>query len=421
MAFSIGILSTMMKSHFTSTFFAANRARLRENCGKDAPIVIAANGLLQRGGDSSYAFAQDANFWYLTGIDEPDLVLVISLDDDYLIVPERSDSRQAFDGTIVANDLIERSGITTVLTETAGWERLLSNLEKAQAVATVAPLPAYINQYGLYANPARETLVSRLKKTYPTIEITDVSIDLARMRMVKQQPELAAIRAAIVITLATLAEVSSPGQLKLYSHEYEVEADISRGFRRRGASGHSFEPIVAAGINAVTLHNVANNGQLQPGELLLMDVGAEVEHYAADITRTVCLGAVSPRQRAVHDAVLDVQQYAMQLLKPGILLREYEKQVEQYMGTKLLELELITEATHDAVRTYFPHATSHYLGLNVHDTGDYDQPLVPGVVVTVEPGIYIPDESIGVRIEDDVLITDTGIEVLSSDLPGSLA
>ena len=411
----------MMKSHFTSTFFAANRARLRENCSKDAPIVIAANGLLQRGGDSSYAFAQDANFWYLTGIDEPDLVLVISQDVDYLIVPERSDSRQAFDGTIVANDLIEQSGIATVLTETPGWERLLSDLKKTQAVATVAPLPSYINHYGLYANPARETLVLRLKKTYPTIEITDVSIDLARMRMVKQQPELAAIRAAIAITLATLTEVSSPEQLKLYSHEYEVEADISRGFRRRGASGHSFEPIVAAGISAVTLHNVANNGQLQPGELLLMDVGAEVEHYAADITRTVCLGAASPRQRAVHDAVLDVQQYAMKLLKPGVLLREYEKQVEQYMGTKLLELGLITEATHEAVRAYFPHATSHYLGLNVHDTGDYDQPLVSGVVVTVEPGIYIPEESIGVRIEDDVLITDTGIEVLSSDLPGSLA
>lgn len=410
-----------MNSHFTSTFFAANRARLRENCSKDAPIVIAANGLLQRGGDSSYAFAQDANFWYLTGIDEPDLVLVISQDVDYLIVPERSDSRQAFDGTIVANDLIEQSGIATVLTETPGWERLLSDLKKTQAVATVAPLPSYINHYGLYANPARETLVLRLKKTYPTIEITDVSIDLARMRMVKQQPELAAIRAAIAITLATLTEVSSPEQLKLYSHEYEVEADISRGFRRRGASGHSFEPIVAAGISAVTLHNVANNGQLQPGELLLMDVGAEVEHYAADITRTVCLGAASPRQRAVHDAVLDVQQYAMKLLKPGVLLREYEKQVEQYMGTKLLELGLITEATHEAVRAYFPHATSHYLGLNVHDTGDYDQPLVSGVVVTVEPGIYIPEESIGVRIEDDVLITDTGIEVLSSDLPGSLA
>ena len=410
-----------MKSHFTSSFFAANRAKLREKYASQMPIVIAANGLLQRGGDSSYLFSQDANFWYLTGIDEPDLMLAMDQDGDYLVVPERSDSRQAFDGTIVAGDLIERSGITSVLAETQGWKRLLATLKATSEIATIAPPPLYIEHYGLYTNPAREALVSKLKKTYPKLEIIDVNTDLARMRMVKQPPELAAIRSAIAITLATLREVSEPKQLQTYSHEYEVEADISRGFRSRGAAGHSFEPIVAGGSRAVTLHNVANKEQLRAGELLLMDVGAEIEHYAADITRTVSLGVASPRQRAVHDAVHDVQQYAMSLLKPGVLLREYEKQVEQYMGTKLQELSLISEASHEAIRIYFPHATSHYLGLNVHDAGEYDQPLVPGIVITVEPGIYIPEESIGVRIEDDVLITSTGIEVLSSDLPGSLA
>ena len=410
-----------MITHFTSSFFAGNRAKLKKNCATNAPIVVAANGLMQRGGDSSYAFAQDANFWYLTGVDEPDLVLVMTQDDEYLIVPERSDSRQAFDGTISADVLTVRSGIPHVLSEGEGWQQLLASIKNSHAVATVAPPPAYIDQYGLFTNPARKALVTKLKETYANLDIQDISLDLARMRMVKQPSELAAIRSAIAITLDTLAEVSKPAQLQMYNYEYEVEADISRGFRRRGSSGHSFEPIVAGGTSAVTLHNVANNGQLKPGELLLMDVGAEVEHYAADVTRTVSAQEPSPRQRVVHEAVYDVQQHAMSLLGPGVLLRDYEKQVEQYMGTKLQELGLITDATHEAIRTYFPHATSHFLGLNVHDVGEYDQPLVPGIVLTVEPGIYIQDESIGIRIEDDILITDTGIEVLSSDLPGSLA
>ncbi len=410
-----------MKSHFTSDFFAANRARLRELFQGTVPIVIAANGLLQRGGDSSFPFAQDANFWYLTGIDEPDLLLVMDKDKHYLIVPGRSDSRQAFDGSIDAVALTARSGIETIYADDAGWKKLDAQLRKVKQVATVVPAPAYIGQYGLYTNPARAALLQRLKSSDEALEVLDLSLHLARMRMVKQAPELAAIQAAIDITLATLREVSKPARLARYGHEYEIEADISRGFRRRGAEGHAFAPIVASGARAVTLHNIANNGPLTAKELLIMDIGAEVEHYAADITRTVSLGTPTKRQRAVHAAVFDVQQYAMSLLKPGVLLHDYEKDIEHYMGEKLRALGLIKTISHEAVRSYYPHATSHYLGLNVHDAGEYDRPLEPGMVITVEPGIYIPEEAIGIRIEDDVLITATGVKVLSRKLPGSLS
>jgi Xaa-Pro aminopeptidase len=410
-----------MQSHFTSEFFAANRARLRELFQGTAPIVITANGLLQRGGDSSFSFAQDANFWYLTGIDEPDLVLVLDRDKQYLIVPERSGSRQAFDGSIDDDDLTHRSGISDIYDENAGWELLSSRLKKVKHVATLAPAPTYIEQYGLYTNPARTALLQRIKDHNAELEVLDLSLHMARMRMVKQTVELAAIQSAIDITLATIREVSKPTRLVKYEHEYEIEADISRGFRTRGAQGHSFAPIVASGARAVTLHNVANNGPLAADELLIMDIGAEVEHYAADITRTISLSQPSKRQRTVHAAVYDVQQYAMGLLKPGVLLHEYELLVEQYMGEKLRELGLIKSISHDAVRAYYPHATSHYLGLNVHDAGEYDRPLEPGVVVTVEPGIYIPEEGIGIRIEDDVLISEDGITVLSAKLPGSLS
>jgi len=409
-----------MASHFTSHFFAGNRTRLRELFQGTAPIVITANGLLQRGGDSSFPFAQDANFWYLTGIDEPDLTLVLDKDRQYLIVPSRSDSRQAFDGTIDAADLTERSGIQLVYDGEEGWQQLAKRLKKVKHVATIAAPPSYIDAYGLYTNPARAALIERIKAIKPDIEVLDLSQHLARMRMVKQAPELRAIQAAIDATLATLKDVSKPAKLAKYAHEYEIEADISRGFRTRGASGHSFEPIVAGGEHAVTLHNVANNGPLHKRDLLIMDIGAEVEHYAADITRTVSLGQPTKRQRAVHAAVYDVQQYALSLLKPGVLLHDYELQIEQYMGEKLRELGLIKTISHEAVRHYYPHATSHFLGLNVHDAGEYDRPLETGVVLTVEPGIYIPEEGIGVRIEDDVLITPKGTKVLSAKLSGQL-
>lgn len=409
-----------MESRFTSEFFAGNRQRLRELFTGTAPIVVAANGLLQRGGDSTYAFAQDANFWYLTGIDEPDIVLVMERDKEYLIVPKRSSSREAFDGAVTADKLSQRSGIRTVYDDKAGWEQLANRLKKVKHAATLAVPPAYVEHYGMYTNPARAALVQRLKDTKADLELLDLSPHLIRLRMIKQPLELAAIQAAINITVSTMKETLRPAKLRKHTFEYQLEAELNRGFRRRGASGHAFEPIVASGPRACTLHNVANAGALAADELLLVDAGAEVEHYAADITRTVSLGTPSRRQQAVQAAVLDVQRFAFGLLKPGASLKDYEQQIEQYMGEKLRELGLIKTITHDAVRKFYPHATSHFLGLNVHDVGDYDRPLEPGVVLTVEPGIYIRREGIGVRIEDDVLITRSGSKVLTDKLPRDL-
>lgn len=410
-----------MESQFTSEFFAGNRQRLRELFTGTAPIVVSANGLLQRSGDTSYAFTQDANFWYLTGIEAPDLVLVMDRDREYIIVPGRSASREAFDGAIEAEALIRRSGVTTVLDDADGWDQLGSRLKKVKHAAVLPVLPAYLEAYGLYTNPTRAALVQRMRTYNQDLELLEIGQHLARMRMIKQPLELNAIQRAIDTTIATLKEVTRSGKLAKYSHEYELEAEITRGFRHRGATGHAFEPIVAGGERACTLHNVANNGKLASDELVIMDVGAEVEHYAADITRTISLGgAPSRRQQAVYAAVSDVQEYAFALLKPGVLIKEYEQQIEQFMGEKLRELGLIKTITHEDVRHYYPHATSHFLGLNVHDVGEYDRRLEPGMVLTVEPGIYIPEESIGIRIEDDVLITSRGIKNLSNKLSRDL-
>jgi len=300
--------------------------------------VIPANGRLQRGGDSTYQFVQDASFWYLTGLDEPDILLVMDRDQEYLIVPERPKLQAIFDGTVSPEKLAARSGISKIYGDKAGWHQLNSRLAKVKHAATLAALPPYVDRYAFYSNPARANLVGKLKNQKAELELLDISLHLARLRMIKQPAELKAIQAAIDITIAGLKDALRPAKLIKYSHEYQVEANLSRAFRRGGAAGHAFDPIVAGGQRACTLHNIANNGGLRPDKLIVIDVGAEVEHYAADITRTVIQGKPSRRQQAVHQAVLEVQQFAFELLKPGLVLKVYEHQIEQFMGEKLRAL-----------------------------------------------------------------------------------
>lgn len=408
---------------FESDFFTGNRERLRQLFTGTAPIVITAHGLMQRGSDEAFPFEQDANFWYLTGISQPDIVLVMDKGKEYLIVPGRTDSREAFDGAIDPRELTRLSGITTVLDEKEGWKSLQSRIKRVQHVATLGAAPAYVDSWGLFTNPARATLIKKLRDANPDLELLDLRTHLARMRMIKQPVELEALQKAIDITIDTLRDVSKPKQLGSYTYEYELEADISRGFRKRGSKGlmgHAFTPIVASGKHGCTLHHIENDGPLASNELVILDVGANWQGYNADITRTVISGDPSRRQQAVYDAVLAVQEYAFSLLKPGVVFHDYEEQVVAFMGEKLRELGLIKTISEENVRAYYPHATSHYLGLNTHDVGDYERPLEPGVVMTVEPGIYIPEEGIGVRIEDDVLITADGITVLTERLPRKL-
>lgn len=409
-----------MESKFVSDFFAGNRQRLRELFTGTAPIILTANGQLQRSADTTYKFTQDASFWYFTGIDDPGVVLVMEKDREYLIVPALSEVRQLFDGKIEADRLTRVSGITTVYQQDEGWQQLQSRINKVKHVATLAVPPAYIEQLDFYTNPARAVLVKKLKELKNDIEILDVSQHIGRLRMVKQPVEIDAIQRAIDITVKTLKPLIKQSKLAKFSYEYEIEAELNKGFRLGGGSGHAFDPIVACGSNACTIHYIANNGQITAGDFTIIDVGAEYDHYAADITRTVIIGQPTRRQQAVYEAVLDVQNYAFDLLRPGILMRDYEQKVEQYMGEKLRELNLIKTINHDDVRKYFPHATSHFLGLNAHDAGDYNHPLEPGVVLAVEPGIYIPEEGIGVRIEDNVVIGQKSLKILTKKIPRDL-
>lgn len=410
-----------MSVSFGSDFFAGNRERLRQLFTGTAPVVLTANGRLQQTSDEAYPFRQDSNFWYLTGINIPDVVLVMDKGREYLIVPERELVREVFDGAVDFDSLAKTSGIKEILNEKEGWKLLESRLKRVQHVATLAANPRYMETFGLYSNPARAMLIRRIKKAQPGVELLDLRPHLARMRMVKQPLELEAIQGAIDITVDTLKEVLKPSRLSKCAYEYQVEAEITRGFRRRGARGHSFFPVVASGLNACTMHHEENDGVLASDELLITDVGVSYNFYASDVSRTVSLGKPSRRQQQVYEAVLEAQSYAFSLLKPGISLRDFEHQMETFIGEKLRELGLIQSINREAIRQrFFPHATSHFLGLDTHDAGDYNEPLRAGMVLAVEPGIYIRDEAIGVRLEDDVLITEDGVKILSERLPREL-
>jgi Xaa-Pro aminopeptidase len=408
-----------MDSFFTSEFFAQNRLRLRKTVDGNSTIIIPANGQMQRAADEPFSFTQDSNFWYLTGLNTPDLVLVMTARDCYLIAPLLSHEREVFDGSHDLSYFSERSGITEIVGETEGWERIRSEVLRSHRVAVCQPLPTYLDRYRMFSLPYRRRLLEKLKRIHRAIEFDDIRPTLARMRSLKQAPELAAMQRAIDITLATLDDATNKDLFVDAQKEFELEAAISYGFRRRGATGHAFQPIVGAGVHTTTLHHIDNNGEITPGDLIVLDIGANVEHYAADITRTVSQLPFTSRQQAVYDAVASVQDYALGLLKPGILLAEYEHKVALFLGNHLKELGLVQSADSNDVRRYFPHATSHFLGLDTHDVGEYDKPLQEGMVLTCEPGIYIPEERIGVRIEDDVLLTPGGNKVLSkSSLDG---
>lgn len=405
-----------MDSCFTNNFFTQNRRTVRQQLPDGYPIVLSANGVIQRTADTSYPFQQESNFWYLTGIDEPDVVLVMTKTDEYLIVPHHTASKIIFDGAPDARALTDRSGIALVLSGKAGWERLHADVARTQHLHTILPAPRRDAHSGIFSNPAGRQCIERLRRRHSGIELHDISSLLATCRVQKQPEELLAIERAVNITCATLRDVRKPENFASYTHEYAIEAAVTHGFRSRGASGHAYGPIIASGRHATTLHYVANAGQIDSRDCIVVDVGAEVEHYAADITRTLMLTKPSPRQQAVLMAVRDVQVAALALLKPGTDMRSMERDVVLHMGKALQRLKLIDNPTdYAAIRRYYPHATSHFIGLDVHDVGDYSKPLEENMVLTCEPGIYIPEEGIGVRLEDDVLITATGHRNLSSD------
>ncbi|HEX5798122.1 MAG TPA: Xaa-Pro aminopeptidase [Candidatus Saccharimonadales bacterium] len=395
-----------------SKFFAGNRSKLL-NQVNSAPIVLSANGLIQRTRDDEvFPFEQDGNFWYLTGVDEPDVLLVMDGSKEYLILPKRDDRHKVFSEQVDKAKLKNTSGISEIYDYDEGWEKLAAILKKSKSFHTVKPPKEFLSSYDVYSNPASRRFAEKVLNVSSTLEQKDISREIISLRTIKNNEEVNCIRQAIKCTGEILERISS--NIDDYKNEHDISADLN-DFYFRNKLDYAFLPIVAAGKNATILHYKSNKDPISKGASVLIDTGVKFNNYCSDITRTIMKNPTT-RQKAVYKAVADTQEYAMGLLKPGVSIREYEIKVAKFMGAELKKLGLIKQANNENVRKYYPHGTSHSLGIDVHDPADYSKPLEAGMVITVEPGIYIPEEDLGVRIEDNVLITQDGVEELSSSI-----
>jgi Xaa-Pro aminopeptidase len=419
---------------------AERRARVLERLGDDAALIIGAGPELRVGPDGDVRYVPDAYLYWLTGFEEPGAVLVLGRTNPagefVLFVQPHDPERELWTGPRGGVDAArERYGAAAAFPAHELGERL------PQMVGHVSTLYTRLD----YGRPDLDahivSLLTRGRRSRPRrgrgpCTVTDAGVILDHLRRIKDDNEIERIREAARITVEAVREAAKlirPG-----TGEWEIEAALEGGFRRRGASGPAFPTIVAAGRNATTLHYIANADPLQGGQLLLIDAGARRHMYCADISRTFPVsGRFTPDQRSLYDVVHGAHQAAIAAVTPGTSLADVHAAALRVLVRGLAELGFIAgdpEALieqDDAWKTYYPHRTSHWLGLDVHDVGDYrdgdaDTILVPGMVLTIEPGLYIaPDTSAGpsslrgtgVRIEDDVLVTGKGHEVLTEALP----
>lgn len=393
-------------------FHEQNRKRLYEKANGQL-IVLAGYDAMQQSGDMAAPFLQESSFWWATGIERPGWKVILDTARRHAILvrPKRSDVDIIFNGESDDAEITAISGISDVIPEKDFESRLRQLHRKHAIVQTLNPKQSH----EFVLNPAQQSLHSSLKRLFDSVQHCDPLFN--ELKAIKQPEELARMREAVKLTCDAFAEVrKNLGNLKT---EAEVEAEFVYRFHRAGAK-HAYEPIVASGANACTLHYLANKDKLRSRDMVLIDIGARVGGYSADITRTYCPNPTK-RQKAVHSAVEKAEQDIIALIAPGLPIAEYIEAVDTIMKQALHELGLLDDLNdYETYRKYFPHAISHGLGIDTHDSLGRPRYFEPGMVLTVEPGIYIPEEAIGVRIEDDILVTTTGHENLSARLPTSL-
>jgi len=404
-------------TRLTADFFQGNRERLAAKTG--GLYVFSAYTKMQRTADEASFFEQEANFWYLTGIDAPDWQVIIDGTrggKSWLVAPKVSASHELFDGSLSHEEAHKLSGIKDILSPDDA-DKLLRDLARHHSLVYALGDDPYAKYYDFSLNPAPKDVWRKLERIFR--EVQDARRDLAQLRAIKQPEEIAALKKAAKVTIDAFKSVKT--KLPSLKHEYEVEAEFTYAFRKVGATGHAYDPIVAAGSHATTMHYSENSGPLKKNNLLLLDIGAKVDGYPADITRTYAVGTPTKRQKQLHTAVEAAQKEIIKLLAPGVSVQGYHEEVDRIMKEALQSLGLLSDPRDEQTyRRYFPHAISHGLGVDVHDSLGAPFEFKEGMVLTVEPGIYIPEEGIGVRIEDDILITATGHTNLTAALPTGL-
>ncbi len=417
----------MRYTPLSAATYREHRARFRKAMEKGGLAIFQSNDIMPTSADGSMPFHQASDIFYLSGIDQEETVLLLfpdafdPKDREILFVRETSPSIAIWEGAkLTQKQATELSGIATVL-----WTSSIDATIK-RLMPQAEHLYLNSNEHLRQSNEVetREMRKNKeLRELYPLQSLRRSAPIMHRIRSRKTEEEIAQIQNAVNITAKALQRVlkfTKPGV-----KEYEIEAEITHEFLRNGSRGHAYTPIIASGHNACVLHYITNDDTCKDGDVILMDFGCEYGGYASDLSRSIPVnGKFTPRQRDVYNAVLNVQKEATKLLLPGVFLADYHKQVGAIMEKELIGLGLLDK---DAVakqdpekplyKKYFMHGTSHFLGLDVHDVGLWHEPIVEGMVFTVEPGIYILEENLGIRIENNILVTRNGQDDLFKDIP----
>lgn len=410
-----------------SQLFSRNRKKLLEELTDHSLVVLHSNDFIPRSADQFYPFKQNADFFYLSGIDQERTILTLcphhsNEDMQVMLFIKRTDEHTTiWEGPkLTREEAREISGIDTIkwIDE---FDGIIPNL-MSESDHVYMDLNERLNFDSDYISPNRK-MIENIQGKYPLHHYHRLAPIIAKLRMVKEPEEIKLVKQACTITEHAFHKVLrsvKPGMM-----EYEIEAEIIYEFIRNGADGHAFLPIVASGENACILHYINNNQQCKDGDLLLLDFGAEFCNYSADCSRTIPVnGRFNDRQKQLYESVLSVFKRAKKLMLPGSSINEINRKVEMAWEMKHIELGLYTredveqqDKDNQLVKKYFPHGNSHFLGLDVHDVGKKSDILKPGMILTCEPGIYIPDEKIGIRLETDILITEDEPIDLLADLP----
>ena len=391
----------------------ARREALARQVGTGVVIVRSAEERSIEGDypqDSDYR--EDNDFFYLTGLEAPGGWLAVSAKDSalveaHLFLPARDERSERWTGPKLGPDSVAArlTGIAQVHAADSA-QTLIGRMSRSMSSpARAGGIYMLKNEAALEEPFTRQLLLG-------SMTVRDIRPLMARLRVVKDADEIARLRKAIGITAEAQREAMKAAAPGMW--EYELEAVIEGTFRKRGAERVGFPSIVGSGINSTTLHYDKSRRQTKPGDVVVMDIGAEYGYYSADVTRTIPIsGKFTPRQRQIYDLVYATQQAAIDSTRPGITIQRLSQIASQYM-----QEHSGTLCGAEPCNRYYIHGLSHWLGMDVHDVGgSLQQPLRPGMVFTIEPGIYIPEEELGVRIEDDILVTETGAEVLSAGAP----
>lgn len=408
----------MKYDRIDNALYIANRQKFAAQMAPNTLAVFNSNDIYPVSADSTLPFAQHRDILALSGVDQEESILVLFPNAsnpshrEVLFLKETSELIAIWEGEkLTKQTAFETSGIQTVY-----WLQQFPTIFK-QMMAEASGIYLNTNEH-LRANTEVETredrFIKQVKQDYPAHQVHKSAPIMHKIRSIKNQIELDLMQTACNITEAGVRRLL--GFIKPGVWEYEIEAELAHEFLRKRSKGFAYTPIVASGKNACVLHYIENNQQCQDGDVILLDVGAEYANYSSDLTRCIPVnGRFTARQKAVYNAVLHVKNEATKLLVPGTIMAEYHKQVGHLMEEQLVNLGLISlddinnqDAAWPAYKKYFMHGTSHFLGLDTHDVGLWHEPIAANMVFTVEPGIYIPEEGLGIRLEDDVVVQASG-------------